>query len=85
MEGKVLPTIEEHFGSLTDPRIDRMKLHGLVNILIIALCKVIAGADNWEDVEEFRKAHLGRFQTFLNLPNCVPYDDLHPGICSLGS
>jgi hypothetical protein len=53
MEDNVLPTIERHFGDLTDPRVDRTKLHALLNILVIALCAVIAGADNWEDVEEF--------------------------------
>jgi hypothetical protein len=53
MKDNVIPSIEEHFGDLTDPRIDRTKLHKLLNILIIATCARIAGADNWEDVEEF--------------------------------
>ena len=42
MEDKVLPTIEQHFGDLTDPRIDRTKLHKLLDILVIAICAVIA-------------------------------------------
>jgi len=46
MEDSVLPTIEQHFGDLADPRIDRTKLHELMNILVIAVCAVIAGADN---------------------------------------
>ena len=58
MEETVLPVIGQHFGELTDPRIDRTKLHDLMNILVIALSAVIAGADNWEDVEEFGKARL---------------------------
>lgn len=75
MEDKVLPTIEQHFGDLTDPRMDRTKLHELINILVIALCAVIAGADNWEDVEEFGKAQIEWFQTFLDLPNGIPSHD----------
>src|SRR4030067_826341 len=75
MEDKVLPTIEQHFGDLTDPRVDRTKLHDLLNILVIALCAVIAGADNWEDVEEFGKARIEWFQTFLDLPNGIPSHD----------
>jgi predicted transposase YbfD/YdcC len=75
MDDKVLPTIEQHFGDLTDPRIDRTKLHELINILVIALCAVIAGADNWEDVEEFGKARIEWFQTFLDLPNGIPSHD----------
>ena len=75
MGDKVLPTIEQHFGDLTDPRVDRTKLHDLLNILVIALCAVIAGADNWEDVEEFGKARIEWFQTFLDLPNGIPSHD----------
>src|SRR3990170_4091486 len=72
MEDKVLPTIEQHFGDLTDPRVDRTKLHALLNILVIALCAVIARADNWEDVEEFGKARIEWFRTFLELANGIP-------------
>ena len=75
MEDKVLPTIENHFGDLTDPRIDRTKLHKLIDILVIAICAVIAGADNWEDVEEFGKARIEWFQTFLEVPNGIPSHD----------
>jgi predicted transposase YbfD/YdcC len=75
MEETVLPTLEQHFGDLADPRIDRTKLHKLLDILGIAICAVIAGADNWEDVEEFGKARLEWFQTFLELPNGIPSHD----------
>ena len=36
---------------------------------MFAICAVIAGADNWEDVEEFGKARLEWFRTFLELPD----------------
>ena len=75
MEDNILPTIEQHFGDLTDPRIDRTKLHQLLDILVIAICAIIAGADNWEDVEEFGKAKLEWFRTFLDLPNGIPSHD----------
>ena len=75
MEDQVLPTIEQHFGELTDPRIDRTKLHKLLDILVIAICAVIAGADNWEDVEEFGKIRIDWFRTFLELPNGIPSHD----------
>jgi predicted transposase YbfD/YdcC len=75
MEDSVLPTIAQHFGDLTDPRIDRTKLHQLLDILVIAICAVIAGADNWEDVEEFGKARIEWFRTFLELPNGIPSHD----------
>ncbi len=75
MEDKVQASIEQHFGDLTDPRIDRTKLHELINILVIAICAVSAGADNWEDVEEFGKARIEWFQTFQELPNGIPSHD----------
>jgi predicted transposase YbfD/YdcC len=75
MGEKILPAIENHFGDLNDPRIDRTKLHMLLDILVIAICAVIAGADNWEDVEEFGKARLEWFRTFLELPNGIPSHD----------
>lgn len=75
MEDKVLPTLEQHFGNLTDPRMDRTKLHKLLDILVSAICAVIAGADNWEDVEEFGKARLEWLRTFLELPNGIPAHD----------
>ncbi|MHC4310653.1 MAG: ISAs1 family transposase [Planctomycetota bacterium] len=75
MEEKVSATIEEHFGDLTDPRIDRTKLHKLLDILVIAICAVIAGADNWEDIADFGQAKIDWFETFLELPNGIPSHD----------
>lgn len=75
MKNEVLPAIENHFGGLADPRVDRTKLHKLIDILVIAICAVIAGADNWEDVEEFGKARIEWFQTFLELSNGIPSHD----------
>jgi predicted transposase YbfD/YdcC len=75
MSDDVKPSIEQHFSDLTDPRIERTKLHKLLDILVIAICAIIAGADNWEDVEEFGKARIEWFQTFLELPNGIPSHD----------
>jgi predicted transposase YbfD/YdcC len=75
MEEKVSAAIEQHFGDLTDPRIDRTKLHKLLDILVIAICAVIAGADNWEDIADFGQAKLDWFKTFLELPNGIPSHD----------
>jgi predicted transposase YbfD/YdcC len=75
MKNQVRANIEQHFGSLIDPRINRTKRHELLSILMIAICAVIAGADNWEDVEEFGKARIEWFQTFLDLPHGIPSHD----------
>src|SRR3954449_1056133 len=68
-------SIAHHFAELTDPRIDRSRLHGLLDILAIAICAVVAGADSWDDIEDFGNAKLGWLGTFLDLPNGIPSHD----------
>lgn len=75
MEKDITASIEEHFGSITDPRIERTKLHKLIDILVIAICGAICSCDSWEDVEEFGTAKQEWFETFLELPNGIPSHD----------
>jgi len=67
--------LTEHFASLEDPRIDRTRLHELLDIIVIAICAVICGADDWVEVELFGNAKLPWLQTFLALPNGIPSHD----------
>jgi predicted transposase YbfD/YdcC len=64
-----------HFADLTDPRIDRTRLHELLDIVAIAICAVVAGADSWDDIEEFARTKHDWFKTFLPLPNGIPSHD----------
>ena len=75
MEQPVGETIEKYFGNLRDPRLERTRLHGLLDILVIALCALIGGADDWEDVEMFGRAKEDWFRSFLPLPNGIPSHD----------
>ena len=68
-------SIVQHFGKVKDPRINRTKLHELLDIIIIAICGVICGADNWVDIELFGKAKIAWLKTFLKLPNGIPSHD----------
>jgi CTP synthase (UTP-ammonia lyase) len=43
----------EHLGQLNDPRIERTKRHKLLDILVIAVCATIGGAEAWTEMEEF--------------------------------
>lgn len=67
----------EHFGSIRDPRVDRTKQHLLLDILVIALCAVISGAEGWEDMETFGRAKEGwlRERLGLSLPHGIPSHD----------
>jgi len=68
-------TIMAHFAALEDPRIERAKQHMLLDIITIALCAVICGADTWVEVEEFGNAKRTWFATFLELPHGIPSHD----------
>jgi predicted transposase YbfD/YdcC len=68
-------SIAHHFAGLTDPRIDRSRLHELLDILAIAICAVVAGADSWDDIEDFGNAKITWLETFLELPNGIPSHD----------
>jgi hypothetical protein len=46
-------TLIDHFSKLTDPRIERTKEHKLIDILTIAICGMICGADNWVAIEQY--------------------------------
>lgn len=65
----------EHFADLPDPRIDRTKHHLLLDIIVLSICAVIAGAEGWEDIEEFGKQKHEWLKTFLRLPNGIPSHD----------
>jgi predicted transposase YbfD/YdcC len=75
METDPSGSIAKYFANLDDPRIDRTKRHSLLDILVIAICAVICGADNWEEVQLFGEAKQAWFKTFLELPNGIPSHD----------
>ena len=68
-------SLAHHFSELTDPRIDRSRLHELLDIVAIAICAVTAGAESWDDIQEFGKAKHAWLKTFLDLPNGIPHHD----------
>jgi len=75
METKPSARIEAHFGKIRDPRIGNAKRHKLLDILVIAICAIICGADNWSDVELFGKNKRDWLKKFLELPNGIPSHD----------
>ena len=68
-------SIRQHFGQVVDPRVERTKQHRLLDMIIIAICAVICGADNWVEIEQFGNDKLDWFRTFLSLPNGIPSHD----------
>lgn len=65
----------DHLGEVPDPRMARTQRHEILDILAIALCAVIGGADHWTEVVEFGQAKHKWFAGFLKLPNGIPSHD----------
>ena len=83
MQEKPHNKIAEHFGSVQDPRIERSKEHKLIDIISIAICAVICGAEGWVDIENFGKSKEAWLKTFLELPNGIPSHDTFERVFSL--
>jgi predicted transposase YbfD/YdcC len=67
-------SISDCFSEVTEPR-EANKRHKLIDVITIALCAVICGADTWEEIEEFGLAKIEWFESFLELPHGVPAHD----------
>ena len=63
-------SFQDHFALLTDPRGSNAR-HQLSDILVIAVCAVICGAEGWEDIEEYGKAQATWFDYMSNTPSDV--------------
>ncbi len=68
-------TLIAHFSQIKDPRVAGRCDHNLIDIIVVAVCAVIAGAETWVDVENFGKAKQAWLERFLELPNGIPSHD----------
>ena len=65
----------QHFGAVEDPRCGGKIEHRLTDILVIAVCAVIACAESWDDIALYGRSKLDWLRTFLELPNGIPSHD----------
>lgn len=75
MTNNSLASIEECFGDIHDPRIQGRCDYPLIEIIIIAICAVVAGADTWTGIETFGKSKEEWLKQFLLLENGIPSHD----------
>lgn len=80
MEKQALGSITKYFEELQDPRTGNAKAHIFPEILIIAICAVICGADGWSDVELFGKTKKDWQKRFWNCRKAFPLT-IHLGVC----
>jgi predicted transposase YbfD/YdcC len=75
--------LEVYFGDLPDPRVMGRCEYKLVDIIIIAICAVLSGAEGWEDIEEFGQSKERWLRQFLELANGIPSHDTFRRVFSL--
>ncbi len=68
-------TIADYFGEIEDPRVERTRQHKLIDIITIAICAVICGAEGWTDIETYGLTKYEWLKQFLELPNGIPSHD----------
>ena len=73
----------EYLAVLKDPRTGPAKRHNFLDIIVIAVCAVICGADSWVDVEMFGKSKRAWLDRFLQLPNGIPSHDTFGRVFSM--
>jgi len=64
-----------HFSTITDTRKPNGIRYKLIDIIILAICVVICGADDWVMIKHFGNAKREWFETFLELPHGIPSHD----------
>jgi predicted transposase YbfD/YdcC len=67
--------VKKYFGKLRDPRIQRRKKHLLLDIVVITLCGVISGCNDWQQIVTFGRGRLEWLKRFLRLPHGIPSHD----------
>ena len=68
--------ITDVFADLPDPRRETdNKRHLLTDILTLAVCAVIGGAETWDAIAEYGQTKEAFFRRFLSLPNGIPSPD----------
>lgn len=70
-----MSSIQDCFADVEDPRIARTRAHPLINIIFIAICAVLCGADSWVEIETFGKAKLAWLSQYLDMSHGVPSHD----------
>lgn len=68
-------SFEDFSSDLGDHRIERNKLHGVEEILFLALCAIICGCEGWRDIERYGKLKLDFLRSFFSYTHGVPSDD----------
>lgn len=74
----------EAFGDLPEPRTHTNKIrHKLLDIVVITVCAVICGLDEWDMIADYGRAKHHWLEQFLELPNGIPSHDTFSRVFSM--
>src|ERR1700694_1244823 len=68
-------SIQTHFSHVEAPRVERTRAYGLQELILIAVCAVICGADDWVEIAEWGKEKLVWLRPFMPFENGIPSHD----------
>ncbi len=71
-----LEKLKEHFSLVPDPRVNRNKIHPLVNILAIGFSAIVSGAEGFTEIAQFGRHKRPFFERFLDLGAGIPSHDV---------
>jgi hypothetical protein len=83
MSEEPFKSFEEYFGDMPEPRVEGRCTHRLVEIIIVAICGVLCGANSWSEIEQYGRAKEGFLRQFLELEHGIPAHDTFGRVFSL--
>jgi predicted transposase YbfD/YdcC len=75
METQPTGALRDHVAQLPDPRREHRRRHKLSDILVMAVCAVLCGAESFPAMEDFGHEREAWLQQFLELPGGIPSPD----------
>jgi hypothetical protein len=65
----------KYFADVRYPRVERTREHLLEEILLLSIAGVLSGASGWNEIEDYGRAKIDWFKSFLTLPGGIPSHD----------
>jgi predicted transposase YbfD/YdcC len=72
-----------HFSELSDPRVERTKVYNLADLVILCICAVICGADDWISIARFAECKKEWWRQWGLFPDRTPSHDTLGRVFSL--
>ena len=75
MSQAAIATIQEHFSVVQEPRVEYLIEYNLSEMIVIAICAVICGANDWVAIADWGEAKKEWLKQYLKLENGIASHD----------